>query len=229
MRVRIYTVLILLSGVLFAFMQWTGGGTGPEDGKAVVLGAQRAEKEEIPAEAIRLRILANSDTDRDQRLKQQVRDEIIKEIGSWAQKPASLEEARKLVRSRLPRLEGIAKQTVYEGGFPYPVKVKYGEVPFPTKLYGDRVYPAGEYEALLITIGEGKGDNWWCVLFPPLCFVDMSNGDAMEEPDSAVAAGQAMAAPTQMEKVKVPREPQKAEVRFFLLDSLEDFFSGFFD
>lgn len=230
MRVRTYTVLILLSVAFFGFMYWTGGGTDPGSGGSVAVGAQSSgEKGEIPHEAIRLRILANSDTDRDQRLKQQVRDEVIKEIGAWAQKPASLEEARKLVNSRLPRLESIVEETVRETGFQYPVKVQFGKVPFPTKLYGDKVYPAGKYEALLITIGEGKGDNWWCVLFPPLCFVDMSNGDAVEERDQAVAAGQAMAAPAQVEKLKAPEAPKKAEVRFFLLDSLEDFFSGLFD
>jgi stage II sporulation protein R len=228
MRIRTYTVLFLLTVIIFAFIQWTDSGEDREHGVGAVR-AHSGEEGEIPDEAIRLRILANSDSDRDQRLKQQVRDAMIREIGGWAQKPATLEDARQLLRSHLPRLEGVAKQTLRDNGFSYPVKIRFGEVPFPTKLYGDKVYPAGKYEALLITIGEGKGDNWWCVLFPPLCFVDMSNGDALEETDRAVAAGQAMAAPARVEKINFPQGPEKTEIRFFLLDSLEDFFSGLFD
>ena len=93
--------------------------------------AHSGEEGEIPDEAIRLRILANSDSDRDQRLKQQVRDAMIREIGGWAQKPATLEDARQLLRSHLPRLEGVAKQTLRDNGFSYPVKIRFGEVPFP--------------------------------------------------------------------------------------------------
>ncbi|MFD1435361.1 stage II sporulation protein R [Kroppenstedtia eburnea] len=228
MRVRTYMALFLLAVGFFAFNQWSDGGEDRGDSGGSV-GAGSSEQREIPDEAIRLRILANSDSEGDQRVKRQVRDEVIREIGTWAQKPTTLKEARQLVRSRLPRLEGIAEQTLRDNGFSYPVKVRFGEVPFPTKLYGDKVYPAGKYEALLISIGEGKGDNWWCVLFPPLCFVDMSNGDALDEAERAVAAGQAMAAPAQVEKLNHPEEPQKAEIRFFLLDSLEDFFSGLFE
>ncbi|PTX62499.1 stage II sporulation protein R [Melghirimyces profundicolus] len=226
MRLRTYSVLILLSVGLFSFLQWTGGGGALTGGTVPVHARSSGENGEIPQQAIRLRILANSDSEPDQRLKQRVRDEIIKEIETWADKPQSLEEARLMIRSRLPLLRIIAHKTVKESGFRYPVKVEFGKVPFPTKLYGDQVYPAGKYEALLITIGEGKGGNWWCVLFPPLCFVDMSNGDAVRDSDARITAGRAMAAPAEQEP---GREEEKAEVRFFILDSLQEFFSGLFD
>lgn len=228
MRVRTYTVLVLLAVGFFIFISWTHGEEDRED-RIGAVSAGSGESSQIPEEAIRLRILANSDSERDQRLKRQVRDEVIREIDTWAQKPTTLQEARQLVRTRLPRLEKIAEQTLRDQGFSDPVQVQFGEVPFPTKLYGDKVYPAGNYEALLISIGEGKGDNWWCVLFPPLCFVDMSNGDALDGTERTVATGQAMAAPAQVEKQNHPEQPQKAEIRFFFLDSLEDFFSGLFE
>ncbi|MDA8352589.1 MAG: stage II sporulation protein R [Firmicutes bacterium] len=225
MRVRTYSVLIVFSVALFLFMNWTDGGF---TGQVIPVMAQSTEKEQsIPEEAVRLRILANSDSREDQWLKRKVRDEIIKEVETWADKPQSAAEASRLIRARLPKLDAIAGETVDRYGYSYPVQVKFGKVPFPTKLYGDQIYPAGKYEALLITIGEGKGDNWWCVLFPPLCFVDMSNGDAVRQSDArAVAAGKALAAPA---KSEAPTEPEsRAEIRFFLLDSLENLFSGWF-
>ena len=81
----------------------------------------------------------------------------------------------------LPQLQQIAENVLIEENVNQSVKVEFGEVEFPTKLYGEFLYPAGEYEAILITLGEGKGANWWCVLFPPLCFLDFSNGVAVSE------------------------------------------------
>ncbi|MFC4077332.1 stage II sporulation protein R [Salinithrix halophila] len=233
MKVRTIIVLILCSAATYLFVQ-SADTDGFLTGNGAVPVSADSEKASIPEQAIRLRILANSDNARDQWLKRQVRDSILKEMGTWAEKPKSLEEARSMLQADLPKLERIAQQTVKKHGFSYPVRLDFGQVPFPTKLYGDQVYPAGEYEALLITIGEGKGDNWWCVLFPPLCFVDMSNGDAVPEEEKeentftaqAVAANQVLAAP--VEKKQLPQE-DRLEIRFFFLDSLEDFFSGLFD
>jgi stage II sporulation protein R len=168
---------------------------------------------EIPKQAIRLRILANSDQLEDQWLKRKVRDQVVKEIQAWAKRPDDIREARQMIRSRLPRFQALAKQTIRRYGYDYPVKVDFGQVPFPTKLYGEKVYPAGDYEALRITIGQGKGENWWCVLFPPLCFIDMSNGDAVEQSSESLSAS---LKPTQP---ALPKE-EKVQVRFFLLDQL---------
>lgn len=188
--------------------------------------------DEIPHSAIRLRILANSDRLQDQWVKRKVRDQIVLEIKKWATQPANIQEARKDIRQKLPLFEQIAVQTLHRYGFTYPVKVDFGQVPFPTKLYGSKVYPAGNYEALRITLGNGKGDNWWCVLFPPLCFVDMSNGDAVEskstsplattitEPAPVYAAG----AHDNTPKVEKSEPKPKVEVRFFLLEKLTEIF-----
>ncbi|CAM3837401.1 stage II sporulation protein R [Mesobacillus zeae] len=137
-------------------------------------------KEEIviPHEAIRLRILADSDADADQNLKRKVRDRVNQEITLWVEDLTSLKDARKVIQSRLPEIQQIAEEVVASEQMTQSVNVEFGRVKFPTKLYGQFLYPAGEYEAILITLGKGEGANWWCVLYPPLCFLDFSNGEA---------------------------------------------------
>lgn len=140
----------------------------------------------IPNEAIRLRILANSDNEADQAIKRLVRDAVNEEITDWVEELTSIEEARSLIRSRLPEVQQIAEMVLEEEQVTQSVKIDFGKVDFPTKLYGQFLYPAGEYEAILITLGKGEGANWWCVLFPPLCFLDFSNGVAVSEEDAEV-------------------------------------------
>jgi stage II sporulation protein R len=135
----------------------------------------------IPNEAIRLRILANSDSDSDQQLKRKVRDAVNQEITKWVKDLTSLEDAREVIQLHLSDIQKIAEKVVQEQNESQSVKAKFDLVQFPTKLYGQFLYPAGEYEAILITLGEGKGANWWCVLFPPLCFLDFSNGVAVSD------------------------------------------------
>jgi len=135
----------------------------------------------IPNEAIRLRILADSDLEKDQNIKRLIRDEVNKEITTWVQELTSIEAAREVIKSRLPEIQAIAERVVTAEGANQSVKTEFDKVQFPTKLYGKFLYPAGEYEAILITIGEGEGANWWCVLYPPLCFLDFSNGEATSE------------------------------------------------
>lgn len=133
----------------------------------------------IPGQAIRLRILANSDLESDQALKRQVRDAVNAKITVWVKNLTSIQEARKVIQAKLPEIQATAEKVVKQQGSNQAVKVKFGQISFPTKLYGDFLYPAGKYQAILITLGEGKGANWWCVLFPPLCFLDFSNGVAV--------------------------------------------------
>ncbi|WP_019243217.1 MULTISPECIES: stage II sporulation protein R [Bacillus] len=133
----------------------------------------------IPNEAIRLRILANSDSDEDQAVKRAIRDEVNANITEWVKDLTSLDEARRVINNHLPDIQNIADRYVKEHGLSQAVSVEFGQAKFPTKLYGQYLYPAGEYEAIVIKIGEAKGANWWCVLFPPLCFLDFSNGTAV--------------------------------------------------
>jgi stage II sporulation protein R len=136
----------------------------------------------IPEEAIRLRILANSDLDKDQNVKRLVRDEVNKEITEWVGSLTSQKEAKNVIKAGLPELQQIAEEVVASEGLDQNVQIDFGKVDFPTKLYGQYLYPAGEYEAVLITLGKGEGANWWCVLYPPLCFLDFSTGNAVRSP-----------------------------------------------
>ncbi|EEL31747.1 Sporulation stage II protein R [Bacillus cereus Rock3-28] len=143
----------------------------------------------IPKEAVRLRILANSDSDKDQALKRKVRDEVKAQIDGWVADLTSFEEARKVIQSHIPEIEKTVENTLKKEGSTESFQVKFGKnVKFPTKVYGNFIYPAGEYEAVLITIGKGEGANWWCVLFPPMCFLDFSSGTAVRKEEHVVKA-----------------------------------------
>ncbi|MBT2667757.1 stage II sporulation protein R [Bacillus sp. ISL-4] len=147
--------------------------------KAEMVGAEATKV--IPDEAIRLRILANSDAEKDQAVKRLIRDEVNEDITKWVEELTSLDEARDVITSHLPDIQATAEAVIKEQGMEQSVKVDFGQAEFPTKLYGQYLYPAGDYEAVIITLGEGEGANWWCVLFPPLCFLDFSNGTAVSQ------------------------------------------------
>ncbi len=184
--------------------------------------AQRIELEgeTIPDQAIRLRIIANSDSAEDQRLKQKVRDEIIDEVNLWVDSLNDIDSAREIITAHLPELQTIVDQTIKESGFTYNSTVELGVVPFPTKMYGQTVYPAGDYEALRVTIGAAEGQNWWCVLFPPLCFVDMSTATAVtKEPSTSTDANSTNSDMDNNEKVKNDVENEnEVQVKFFLFE-----------
>jgi len=143
--------------------------------------AQEEDVVVIPNEAIRLRILANSNSEQDQEIKRTVRNRVNAQITEWVRDLTSIEAAREKIIANLDTLETTAKEVLEEKGVNQKVQIRFGEVDFPTKLYGHFLYPAGKYEAVLITLGEGAGANWWCVLFPPLCFLDFSSGTAVSE------------------------------------------------
>lgn len=124
----------------------------------------------------RLHIIANSDSDEDQNLKYQVRDKVIEYMKTIVDTNMKKEDIIKLVNLHLDDFKSIAKKVIVENGFDYDVNVEIGNFEFPTKTYGDISFPSGYYDALRIKIGNSEGRNWWCVMFPPLCFVDVTSG-----------------------------------------------------
>ena len=128
--------------------------------------------EDIVNEIIRFHVIANSDSDEDQSLKLKVRDKVVEFVSSSLRNCESLDDARNFLISNKSEIESIAKSVVDENGYSYNVTSTLSRENFPDKVYGDVVFPKGEYEAYRILIGEAKGQNWWCVMFPPLCFVD---------------------------------------------------------
>lgn len=129
----------------------------------------------------RLHVIANSDSAKDQNLKYLVRDDLIHYMNHLCQNISSKEEAIQIANEHINDFYEVAKETIYKNGFSYDVKISIGNFAFPTKYYGDISLPAGFYDALKVEIGEAKGQNWWCVMFPALCFVDVSNGIVPEE------------------------------------------------
>lgn len=126
---------------------------------------------------IRLHVIANSDNPADQALKLAVKDRIV-ELVTTEIHATDVADAHAQIEARLSEFEAIAAAELERQGQPYPVKAVLGPANFPTKYYGSFSLPAGEYEALRLVIGEGRGQNWWCVLFPPLCFVDNETATA---------------------------------------------------
>ncbi|WP_223066010.1 stage II sporulation protein R [Paenibacillus caui] len=203
---------LLLFSLMILLMSW-------ENQKTDAAAVQTA----IPQESIRLRILADSDKPADQLVKRKVRDAVVEQMNSWVKtldNPQSLEQARAVIREHLPQIEEQVAKTLKENGESYGYKVELGVVPFPAKMYGGEVYPAGNYEALRVTLGSGQGKNWWCVLFPPLCFIDGGSGEALAKGDNGdkapAAAGNGKDGAAQG---KAP------EVRFFLWDVLLGFWN----
>ena len=128
---------------------------------------------------IRLHVIANSDSADDQNLKLKVRDQIIKEVGSL-EKSQDIEQSRSYLENHLKDMEKTAAKVIEENGKEYGAEADLGVRWIPAKTYGDMYFPAGNYEALNLTLGEGKGQNWWCVLFPPLCLIE-EDQEAMDE------------------------------------------------
>ncbi len=124
----------------------------------------------------RLHVIANSDSTEDQNLKYKVRDNIINYMKDLCMNCSSKQDVIECVQNNINKFQNLAQQTVYDNGYNYPVNVKIGNFKFPTKTYGDISFPSGEYDALRIEIGSAKGKNWWCMLYPSLCFVDASSG-----------------------------------------------------
>ena len=130
---------------------------------------------------IRLHVIANSDSPEDQALKRQVRDVILVYMKDQLNNSKDIEQTKYIINKDVEKISVLAKDEIGQLGKNYDVKVMLGSYPFPTKSYGDVTLPAGNYQALRIVIGKGEGANWWCVLFPPLCFVDVTHGTV---PDS---------------------------------------------
>lgn len=136
---------------------------------------------DIANSVFRLHVIANSDSEEDQNLKYKVRDNLLDYMNLICENCQSKSEAISIVQENKDTFEQIAVNTIKENGYSYPVKINIGNFEFPTKNYGDISLPAGYYDALRVEIGEAKGQNWWCVMFPPLCFVDISSGVVPDE------------------------------------------------
>ena len=136
---------------------------------------------DIANNVFRLHVLANSDSEEDQNLKYLVRDALIDYMNSVSKNSNSKDEAISIAYQHKSDFYKIAKKVINDNGYDYNVNISIGNFAFPTKNYGDISLPAGYYDALKVEIGNASGQNWWCVMFPPLCFVDISTGIVPED------------------------------------------------
>lgn len=137
--------------------------------------------EDISNKLIRFHVIANSDNESDQALKLQIRDKVLQYISPKLNNSKSIEESRKILDIENENILNIAKEVINENGYSYDVESTLSKEYFPVKTYGNITLPQGKYEAYRIVIGSGEGQNWWCVMFPPLCFVDVTKGSIAYE------------------------------------------------
>lgn len=137
--------------------------------------------DDVKNSLIRFHVLANSDSKEDQTLKLKVKDKVINYLYPYLRNSKSLDESRKILIEKENNVMEIANKAIKESGYNYSVKTELGYENFPEKSYGNITLPQGKYEAFRIIIGNGKGHNWWCVMFPPLCFTDVTKGQVEEE------------------------------------------------
>ena len=170
-------VALLLGLVLFAGMSLAGATAtqSPTAAPAVSPDMLKHDGDTIGlGRIIRFRVIAASDSPFDQAVKIRVRDDVLQYLRPVLQGAANESAAAAVISGRLPGIRQVAQQTVQLAGSDKPVQVFYGVTAFPVKSYGSVIFPAGNYQALKIVIGPGQGKNWWCVLFPPLCYVDLT-------------------------------------------------------
>ncbi len=172
--------------------------------------------EEIAGKIIRFHVRANSDAELDQELKLKVRDAIGSCMQPLLSGVGDIEKSRKIIKASLPKIERTAEETIAAQGFSYPVTASLATVEFPQKTYGSYTFPAGLYEALEVVIGEGKGQNWWCVMYPNLCFYnsvyEVVGKDAEKSLERALTK----------EEYESLMENKNYEIKFAFLDWLKE-------
>ena len=182
-----------------------------------------ASNESYKEELIRFHVLANSDTQEDQELKLKVRDAIISYLQPKLEYSNNINESEKIITDSYKELNKISKEIIIENGYNYDVSVELTYSNFPTKQYSSVVLPAGEYKALKIVIGEGQGQNWWCVMFPPLCFVDESSAVIDKSTDAKL---QEVLTEEEYELIvgSNNNEVKQNEIKFKILEIIQDIF-----
>ena len=161
--VAAWCIMVLCAVVFFTY----GGKQGRSAGQL---------QQEIAGEIIRFHVRANSDSPEDQQLKMQVKQELVEYIGELLNGVGDKEEARKILTDNIENIENAAKGVINEQKKEYNVKAYFENSYFPVKVYADMTFPQGIYEAFRVDIGAAEGKNWWCVLYPSLCFVDAGYG-----------------------------------------------------
>lgn len=188
-----------------------------EDGS---LELEELDYDEIKDKLIRFHVIANSDTEEDQALKLKVRDRVIDELSYKLNEAESVEEAKEILETNIDFVNEIAKEVISENNYNYEVNTMLSYENFPDKVYGDYIFPQGTYEAFRIIIGTGEGQNWWCVMFPPLCFIDVTKGKVEEDKSKEVLDSQILS----NKEAEEEEEEDKPVIKFKILEFFKSIF-----
>lgn len=176
-------------------------------------------QEGIANEIVRFHVIANSDSDEDQYLKYQVKDTLVQSLQPYLKDVNDINEAQIIIKEKLPYIKDVAKQVIDENGYSYPVTASLSACYFPLKVYGEYTFPPGTYEALQVRIGDAQGKNWWCVMFPPLCFVDETYSVVDEESEEKLKH---LLTEEEFDELKNSKVPIK--IKFKLLETIKKLF-----
>lgn len=166
----IFLMAVVIAGLITAYAS-----------RHMLLTAQAETQEHLAQEVLRFHILANSDSEEDQALKMEVKAQVLAYMEHTMPKELDVQQTKEWMRNHTDELEAVSRNVIEEKQYEYPVSAAVTTCYFPEKTYGDVTFPAGNYEALRIEIGAAKGHNWWCVLYPNLCFIDATNAVVDEE------------------------------------------------
>lgn len=169
--------------------------------------------ESIESDVLRLHILANSDSEEDQRLKLKVRDRLLEQSSEFFGECGGLEETEALAAQNIDRINELVLEVINENGFDYKAQTQLVNMEFDERVYGDITMPAGNYDALRITIGEAEGKNWWCVMYPPLCIPAAESAEA----DTAAAENY-----FDKDELDIMENPQNYQVKFKCVEIFKD-------
>jgi stage II sporulation protein R len=173
----------------------------------------------IASEIIRFHVIANSDSTEDQTLKIKIKEAVTAYLEPLLKDTDSTTQARELLNNQLPYLKDLADSIIFENGFTYTSRASISNDYFPLKVYGDLSLPPGDYEALRIELGEAKGQNWWCIMFPPLCFIDATYSVVPKE-----SKNQLKHFLTEDEYTSIlSKDKPKVKVKFKLFSVVKDF------
>ena len=206
MRIFLLLLIMIISGIVMGFVK-----------------ADAEKQSEIQAgiaeEIIRFHVIANSDSKEDQNLKILVKDSLVMELSPYLKEVNSIDRARQILSEKLPDIQESAQAIIRDNGYDYPVRVSLEPCYFPLKVYGDYTFPPGTYEALRVKIGEAKGQNWWCVMFPPLCFVDETYSIVNKESEKQLKV---LLTEEEFETLKLQKAPVK--IKFKLWEDFKAYF-----
>lgn len=209
-RIFLAAVLIGLAGTLF--LAGIRIMTLRRENEELKTRLEQEIQQGIAGEIFRLHVIANSDTQKDQELKLEVKNQVVDFLEETVGETHSAEETKEAVLTHLAQIEEEARDTVEEKGYDYPVQAVVEKTYFPEKTYGDCTFPAGEYEALVIRIGDAKGKNWWCVLYPSLCFLDDTYAVVTEEKKEELQ--KVLTREEFLEVMQSPQEKKKVRIGF---------------